>query len=189
IKDGWEYNYDAMSDFKSQMAQNGDNGNFYFIEKFSPGHIHGFKSHSEGVEKEKDNYIKSLKEANVWLKELISSIQAKDPGGLIIIGADHGGYAGFAYTLESLNKTTDTTLVNSIYGAHLSIKWNKAGFDKYDAHLKSSVNLFRVIFSYLAQDDKYLNAIQDNSSYIRLNQPRGLYRYINNEGNVVFEKI
>lgn len=75
-----------------------------------------------------------------------------------------------------------------MFGAHLSIKWNSPRFTEYDANLKSSVNLFRTVFSYLAHDKKYLNFSQDNSSYVRLKQPRELYKYIDDKGNIKFEK-
>ena len=113
-----------------------------------------------------------------------------DPEAIIVIGADHGGFAGFKYTLQSLEKTENPDLVWSVFGAALAIKWNDNNNEsnQYDKDLKSAVNLFRVLFSYLAEDKKYLDHVQDNSSYIHLSKPKGLYRYIDNRGNVVFEE-
>lgn len=189
LKDGLGMSKDVTVDLKEQMIKNGKSGNFYFVEKFSPGHIHTYISDSEGVEKEKDNYIGSLQKANIWLKEIIKHVEENDPDGIIIIGADHGGFAGFKNTLESLYKTDNKRLIHSIYGAHLAIKWNSTLSKGYDSKLTSGVNLFRTVFSFLAEDKRYLEHLQENSSYIRLHEPSGRYKYIDDKGKVVFEEL
>ena len=118
----------------------------------------------------------------------MSHIIKADPEAMIIIGADHGGFAGFDYMSRAFEtRTANPLLVRSIFGAQLAIKWNKPPED-YDRSLNSSVNLFRVVFASLANNKKYLEGIQDNSSYITLESPKGLYRYIDNSGNTIFEK-
>lgn len=188
IRDGWDYDEPLLEDFMS-LTINKDSGNFYFIEKMSPNHIQGFKSNSTGIAGERSKYLSRLEETNEWLKKIIRYIEAKDPDALIIIAADHGGYVGFDYTLQAYEKTTNPELVKSIFGAHLAIKWNNPAYKEYDVNLKSSVNLFRTVFSYLAQDKKYLENLQENSSYVRLNSPNGLYRYINDKGSAIFEEV
>lgn len=188
IKDGWFINKDALADLKQQIGKNGKSGNFYFIEKLTPNHIRIYDAAEGDAAAETKLYLEALKTTNVWLKETVDFIEKNDPDALIIIAADHGGFCGFTHTHATLEKTTDPLLVKSIFGAHLSIKWNNPGFEKYDDGLKSTVNLFRVVFSYLADDGSLLNNLQDNSSYISLEKPSGIYRYINNDGKVVFEK-
>lgn len=192
IKDGWALNYDVFAGLKKRMAEVEKTGNFFFIEKFTPGHIAVYKTAGsnmkEEVEKEKDKYLSAVKEANIWLKDVLAYIQQNDPNAIVVIGADHGGFAGFAYSLQTDTKTTNKTLVNSMFGSLLAIKWNDSRHVEYDTDLKSSVNLYRILFSYLSQDKKYLDNLQDNSSYIHLKEPKGLYRYINDKGEVVFEK-
>lgn len=189
IKDGWADNHNVFEDLKLQMQKAGTTGNFFFLEKFTPGHIHGFEAHSSGAEAEKQSYLEELRKANVWLTEVLTYINKKDPTAIVIVGADHGGFAGFKYTLQALKKTTNPKLVNSIFANALAIKWNDPEAGTYDTELKSSVNLFRTIFSYMAQDKKYIQKQEDNSSYIMLNEPKGLYRYVDQKGNIVFENV
>ena len=102
VKDGWSYERDVFSDLKKQMSQLKESeGNFFFVEKFAPGHIvnHEKKfsgSQKERIEEEKNKYLERIKTVNTWLKEVLTYIKANDPGALIIIGADHGGFVGFA---------------------------------------------------------------------------------------------
>jgi hypothetical protein len=53
----------------------------------------------------------------------------------------------------------------SIFGAKLAIKWNDSKHEEYDANLKTSVNLFRVVFSYLSENKILLKKFQPNISY------------------------
>lgn len=178
---------DVLEDLKKQMAVNGTSGNFYFVEKFLPGHIPTFNADSEGVEKERERHLKKIVKSSVWLKEIIKYIVDKDPNAIVIIGADHGGFIGFSYTQESLKKITDKDLIYSIFGAQLAIKWNNTKAADYDKDLKSGVNLFRTVFSFLASDKKYLDNQENNGSYIQLKQPSGIYKYIDENGKVVCE--
>ncbi|KGO92569.1 hypothetical protein [Flavobacterium subsaxonicum] len=187
IKDGWE----DVKDIDAALAKvikPSESGNFYFIEKMAPGHIHGLKVYSEGVQGEKDFYFDKLKSANIWLTKTIKLIESKDPNALIIIGADHGGFVGLEYTGQSTKKINNPTLVRAVFGAGLAIKWNNPAFTEYDGGLKSSVNLFRTVFAFLAKDKKYLDNLQENGSYINMSDPQGLHRLIDNDGNVVLQR-
>jgi hypothetical protein len=163
-------------------------GNFYFLEKMSPNHIEGFKANSKGIAGEREKYLQRVKETNLWLKRLLTYITSKDPNALIVIAADHGGYVGYDYTMQAYKKTNDKKLAQSIFGAALAIKWNREDFKEYEGGLVSSVNLFTSVFAYLAEDKRPLQHLQENGSYITLTEPAGLYRYINNNGEVVLEK-
>jgi hypothetical protein len=44
---------------------------------------------------------------NDWLKKIVLFITKNDPSGIIVIGADHGGFVGFKYALQAQNKITD----------------------------------------------------------------------------------
>jgi hypothetical protein len=188
LKDGWSVNEEIQPNLKRCMELQNPDGNFYFIEKFSPGHISGIKLHSAGAAAEKKMYLTKLDDANKWLMQTISFIEKADPDALIIIAADHGGFLGFDYTEQSETFTENTHLVNSIFGASLAIRWNNATHTGYDVELKTAVNLFRTVFSFLAQDKKYLNFKQEDGSYLVMKKPAGLYKYINDDGAVVFEK-
>ncbi|RZJ63465.1 MAG: hypothetical protein EOO45_21310 [Flavobacterium sp.] len=187
LKDGFSITRDVIGDFKKQASKNAGQ-NFYFIEKFSPGHIAVYSAYSMGTENEKTAYLERVQEANIWLRDIIGFIEKTDPDALVIIGADHGGFAGFKNTLQCETKTDNPQLVKSIFSAHLAIKWPGGSASGYDNGLKTGVNLFRSVFAFLSEDKGLLKHLQDDGSYIQLNDPQGDYRYIDNNGKVVFEK-
>lgn len=165
FKDGLSCFKEITNEIENQIVLNKETSNFFFIEKFNPGHINPSKIKGGSIEKERLEYLKSLQIANAWLKKTITIIEKNDPNAIIIIGADHGGYVGFEYTSQAQNKITDRKLLNSIFGAKLAIKWNGIHHSEYDAQLKSSVNLFRILFSFLSEDKLLLNNLQPDASY------------------------
>jgi hypothetical protein len=165
FKDGLSCFKEITNEIENQIVLNKETSNFFFIEKFNPGHINPSKIKGGSIEKERLEYLKSLQIANAWLKKTITIIEKNDPNAIIIIGADHGGYVGFEYTSQAQNKITDRKLLNSIFGAKLAIKWNGIHHSEYDAQLKSSVNLFRILFSSLSEDKLLLNNLQPDASY------------------------
>jgi len=182
---------DVKVSLKQYLVEDIDSNNFFFIEFFNPGHIANIKLNSEGKEKEREKWLESLKVAHQNLADLIAIIKEKDPEGLIIIMADHGGFVGMDYTRETYNKTQDRSSIYSVFSSQLSIHWPNNQPPLFDKELKSSVNVFRIIFSYLSQDESYLLNLQENASFvvIRDGAPTGIYKYIDEEGNVVFEKV
>lgn len=165
FKDGLSCFKVITNEIENQIKLNKVTSNFFFIEKFNPGHINPSKVKGSSIEKERQEYLKSLQIANAWLKKTITIIEKNDPNAIIIIGADHAGYVGFEYTSQAQNKITDRKLLNSIFGAKLAIKWNGSQHSDYDAKLKTSVNLFRIVFSYLSENKSLLNNLQPDVSY------------------------
>ena len=163
---------------------------FYFIEFFNPGHIANHKSKSSGAQGEKEKWLESLKVANQTQADLIEIIKKEDPNGLIIILSDHGGYVGLDYSEAMRVKTADRDAIYSIFSSNLSIHWPNNEIPPFDENLKSAVNVFRVLFSYLSEDEKYLDHLQDDGSYILIYEgaPKGAYQYINAEGEITFKK-
>ncbi len=189
IKDGLDMDKDVFADLKVQMKKNGATGNFYFLESFKPSHITSQKGSSTGIEGERTKYLNNIKAANKWLKEVVSYIEANEPNAIIIIGADHGGFAGLPCTMDSLEKITDKDQIYSIFGTQMAIKWNSDISEEYDKELKTGINLFRTVFSFLGRDKKYLEHMENDGSYIHLLNPPGKYKYIDDNGNVVFEAL
>lgn len=185
--DGLSADKDVFADLKARM-KTAKGANFYFVEKFLPTHVTGREDKSKGAEEEARMHMQKLGQAKSWLVAVIDYIAKNDPDGLIIIGADHGGYAGFDHTQQSLSKTTDADLIHSMYGSQLAIKWNNPESAEYDGGLKSGVNLFRTVFSVLAENKDYLKRQEESGSYQDLASPAGVYRYIDDNGKVVFER-
>src|SRR5690606_9637914 len=164
--------------------------NFYFFEKLQPGHISTYKETAGTIEEEKEKYLDKLQNVNEWLQDLINVILENDDQALIIIIADHGGYAGWDYTLQSSVKTQDRDLLYSAFSTKLAIRWNDNNASENMDKVKTNVNLFRVLLSHLSQDDSLLENLQENGSYFIIYEgaPTGIYKVLDNSGKVTFEK-
>lgn len=181
---------DIIQPFKDYMDLYSEGPNFFFLEIFNPGHITNTLTDSKGVEGEREHYIESLQESNKKLTELTKTILENDPEALIVIMADHGGFVGMTHTGESYTKNTNRDFVNSIFTTILAIHWPNDEAPEFDKQLKTSVNLFRILFSYLSENPSYLANLQPDESYIIINfdAPIGTYQYLDADGNVVFKK-
>jgi len=186
---GFEHKKNVLKNLEFAM-NNGASKNFYFIEKILPGHISTYKNGSDGKEIERKDYLDNVEKANRWLEEIIELITTKDSNALIVVVADHAGFVGFEYTREATHKQTDRDLVYSIFSTALAIKWPLPA-SEYDDKLKTNVNLFRVLLSYLAEDTSYLKDMEEDKSYSVIQQgaPFGVYQAISPNGEVVFKMI
>lgn len=186
---GFEMKRDVNKDLEAAIKANTATHNFFFIEKICPGHIANSSASSKGKKQEREDYLESLEAANTWLKELVTLIEQNDPNGLVIIMADHGGYVGLEHSLEARVKQDDRDLVYSIFTSALAIKWPE-DVKANDEQLRTNVNLFRVLFSSLSDDSKYLDHLESDDSYaiIAKGAPFGVYKVINDQGEVSFDK-
>lgn len=181
---------DILDPLKENIEKDSNIPKFFFIEIFNPGHIHGNKSASLGVEGERDLWVESLERANTMLKKTITIIKEKDPNALIILMADHGGFVGFEYTNQIYTKTQDRDLIHSIFSSTLAIHWPNNEAPDFDDSFKSAVNVFRILFSYLGENESYLSHLQDDGSYVVIKKeyPTGIYQYIDSEGEISLKK-
>ena len=181
---------DIVTPLREQLRADNNTPKFFFIEIFSPIHIAGLKAHSKGADGEKEIWKKNLDEANVRLKEVVSEIKTHDPNALIVIMADHGGFVGMDYTLQTYKKTQERDIIYSIFSTKMAVHWPDNSAPEYDALLKTGVNTFRILFAYLSENKSYLDFLERDSSYVILNEdaPQGIYEYINEEGEITFKK-
>jgi hypothetical protein len=191
LSKGFGKHKNLLKDTKAAIKANKSSRNFFFIESMLPSHIVTFYDPSSSAEKEREKYLDRIELANQELREFILFIEEEDPNGIIIIAADHGGYVGLNASSESQVKVDDPLIINSMFASALAIKWPNSEFPKFDNQLNTSVNLFRVLFSFLSNNKSYLDNLQDDKSYIiiRDGAPTGVYEYINEEGETVFKKI
>lgn len=174
---------DVVSPLEQTLKEQLDKPKFVFIEMLKPSHTFGRLS----VAEEKENWITRLKEANKKLIEVVSLIKTHDPNALIMIMADHGGYIGLEeYSIHSFDKTDDRDKIFSIFSANLAIHWPGNIKPDYTKHLKTSVNVFRVLFSYLSKNENYLSHLQPNESYAILKDNK-VYKCIDHKGKVILE--
>ena len=158
----------VFEDLKYAMTLQNKKPKFFFLEKLLPHHV-GFYGTEESILKERKKYFDNIIKVNQWLKKTIDYISHKDQNSIIIVLADHGGWVGLR-SFNDLFSNTDPKLIKSIYSSIAAIKWNGYLKPKYDKDLKTSVNLFRVLFSVLSEDTKYLEYLENDSSYnLRLN--------------------
>jgi len=160
---GFKIHKDVLNDFKKCFEINKKDGQpkFYFIQKLIPGHIH---FDGTGKKAERNLYLDHVKQANIWLKETIDLINTKDPNAIIMIASDHGGFVGLESDPQMFTEK-NKLLVKSIYSNLIAIKWNDTTHNQYDKKLKTNVNLFRILFSYLSEDKSLLNNLENDGSY------------------------
>lgn len=176
-----------QDDLKEVLQQQPTSPRFVFIEKLLPHHIH-YVAQENQIEAERVEYVEKIEEVNDWLMETVGMIEAADPNALIIILADHGGWVGMT-SYPDMFTTEDEDNINSIFSTIAAIKWNGHLQDGYDSELRSTVNLFRVLFANLAKNDSYLQQMEDNSSYNlhRENSYRNsVYKVLDDQGNTTF---
>ncbi|MDN3725185.1 hypothetical protein QRD02_12415 [Aequorivita sp. SDUM287046] len=191
ITTGFNVAKDVSFELETAMASKSDDGNFFFVEIFEPGHISSVKSASKGKEKEREQWLEKREIANAKLEKIINIIIAQDPSALIIIMADHGGFVGLEYTDEFNHKTFGSNIVYSAFGAMLSIRWPNDEVPAESQYLKSSINVFRILFSYVSGNQKYLQHLQGDESYfvLKSGEDPGVYQYVDGNGNVNIKKI
>lgn len=191
ITTGFNVEREVYSDLEAAMTSKNDDGNFFFIEIFEPSHISTTKEASKGKVTEREQWLEKLKIANTKLEKMIKLITEKDPQALIMIMADHGGFVGLDYTRQVYTKTSNPEIIYTTFGAMLVIKWPNGEVPEIDSHLESCVNVFRILFSYLGDQEKYLQQLQEDGSYLILKDGAepGIYEYIDDKGNIVFRKV
>lgn len=191
ITTGFEVKKDVYPDLENAIANKSTEGNFFFIEIFEPGHVSTTQVASKGKDEERRLWLEKLKIANDKIEKIVQHIVENDPEALIMIMADHGGFVGLDYTRQIYHKTTNPDVIHSAFGSILSIRWPHGKAPEIDSNLKSGVNVFRILFSYLAEDDKYLQHLQSDTSYLILKEGAepGIYEYIDAKGNIVFKKV
>ncbi|QQX75520.1 MULTISPECIES: sulfatase-like hydrolase/transferase [Aequorivita] len=181
----------VLEPLKRYLSDSIQTPKFFFIQILKPAHINTTAGSSQGAAVEREKWIERLKESNELMKNLIIEILDKDPQALIILMADHGGFVGLNYTGEGDTKTENIAIKKSIFSTNLTIHWPKNEVPEYDSKLKTPVNVFRILFTYLSGNEKYLQNLQADESYICLTggtEP-GVYKYVDGSGNYVFEKI
>lgn len=117
-------------------------------------------------------------------------IEQYDPDGLVILMADHGGFVGMESTDEAVHKLEDRDKIYSVFSTLFAVKWPNNQSPDFDKSFKTNVNLFRILFSYLSEDESYLNHLQEDASFLQIEENNGesTYKAIDASGNILFEK-
>ncbi len=91
--------------------------------------------------------------------------------------------------LQIREQQKDEQLVRSAFSVQLAIRW-PGEHAAYDPYFKSAINTFRVLFSYLSENRKYLERLQEDASFtiIQDGNLKGIYKVIDEGGGVTFKK-
>jgi hypothetical protein len=191
ISTGYNAEQEIFQPLEESIRKDSLQPKFFFIEIFKPGHVPSRKEKTQGAEIEKGLWIERLHESNATLTRAINIIRENDPNALIMIMADHGGDLGMDYTLQSRRKNLERNWIYSIYSAQLAIHWPDGQAPEFDTKLRTPVNVFRILFSYLAENESYLDYLEEDNSYIIIEEdaPKGVYKCIDPNGKVIFEKV
>jgi len=175
------------NDLKEVLNDKTNKPKFVFIEKLLPHHIHFVKQENQ-IEAERKEYVAKIEEVNLWLRKTVNMINDADPKAIVIVLADHGGWVGMT-SYPDMFTTTDEANIRSIFSSIAAIKWNGHLKDGYDTELRSTVNLFRVLFANLAENTDYLQQMEDNSSYnlhMESWYRNSVYKVLDDKGKTVF---
>jgi Sulfatase len=175
------------NDLKEVLNDKPNKPKFVFVEKLLPHHIH-FVKQEDQIEAERKEYIGKIEDVNLWLIETIDMISEADPNAIVIVLADHGGWVGMT-SYPDMFTTTDEANIRSIFSSVAAIKWNGYLKEGYDTKLRSTVNLFRVLFANLAINDDYLEQMEDNSSYnlhMESWYRKSVYKVLDDRGETVY---
>tara|TARA_R110002072_G_scaffold18623_1_gene69498 strand:+ start:17034 stop:18506 length:1473 start_codon:yes stop_codon:yes gene_type:complete len=188
---GYYKQKDIFEPLQTFMAEEIDQPKYFFLQVFSPGHVEFFEKDTEGIEEERKQYLERLEATNTKLEALINTIVANDPSAIIAILSDHGGYVGFEYMEQIHTKTTNRDLLYSGFSTQMAIRWPEGTKNFYTDQLKTNVNFFRVLFSHLANNPAYLEHLEEDASFVTIQKgaAKGVYKCIDDDGTIVFEKL
>lgn len=189
---GLETKKNILPDLKQILGnKENDRPKFFFIEVFNPKHIDGSNEGKNLVLKKRNQYFENVEKANETIKDMVKNILKNDPRALILIMADHGGYVGMTQMQQGNIKTSDRNKIFSIFSSMLSIHWPNGQEPKFDYKFKTSVNVFRIIFSYLSEDTSYLKHLQEDISYgyITEKTTKGVYELIDENDSITFKTV
>ena len=160
------YNTSPSIDILRKVA-NSKQRQFVYAHFEAPNHANISKVDTLGTcneQAEIEKYASRINNAHSLIDQSIEIIAASDPNAMVIIASDHGGYILNRCALNAPLLTREE--VAERQGAFLAIRWGNGYDGRYDNEIKSSANLFRYIFSYLAGHDKLLvNKPDDDAFY------------------------
>lgn len=130
---------------------------FIYTHSGFPGHSYYYGGCRPN---ELEMFMENLSKANLEMKQDIEKIEENDPGAIIIVAGDHGPY--LTKSCFNTSKQYDISDISRLdiqdrFATFLAIKWPSKEYHKYD-EIVVLQDLFPVIFAYMYQDDKILEA-------------------------------
>lgn len=155
-----------MNRILGENIKSDDTPKFFFIYYLGPGHIDHLAN------KPVEHFLQSKKSkfdaANVAITGFISTILALDKTAIIAISGDHGTFM-YDAPLKSWQElyvyTAEQKKLRTRFGTLGAIRWPSNYDGRYDSLLRSNVNMFRMLFAWLADDDAYAHDRVPDDSY------------------------
>jgi len=156
-------------------AATSSNPYFSFLAPMGTQHSNANKSWDE-LAGFVDEYPARIAKANPTFLELFDWIIENDPEAVVIVYGDHGasryrgienGEGDFNETLAKRGLSAETFALDR-FGTMLAIRFPNGDPSLFEN--TSPVNLFRILFSALAEDPTILETMAPNESYVRRNK-------------------
>ena len=139
---------------------------FVYAHFIIPNHAEYSRVDRKGTCDEKveiQKYGDRLVHANHLITKAVDMIRQSDPGALIVIASDHGPTIFNRCAANSPLLTWEEVVERQ--SVFLAVRWGNDYDGRYDHDIKTSANLFRYIFSYLAGHEKLLQDKPDDDAF------------------------
>ena len=145
-----------------RMAE--QDGQFYYLHDTArPGHSGNSVNDKCDEAREIADYQLRFNKVQGFIHQTIEHVDRLDPEAIIIIASDHGPYILDACTRKPVQLERDHIIERQ--GAFLAIRWGATYDGRFDSEVRSSQNLFRYVFSYLAGNDVLLENAEADHAY------------------------
>ena len=113
-------------------------------------------------------YKKRVAAARLWIENLIDKITARDPSAIIVLASDHGGYV--TSNCWKLSRMPANRLeIEDRISALAAIRWpDDPRAEPYKPLVQTSVSLYPILISYLADDPSLLQYRALDQSYVQI---------------------
>ena len=149
---------------------------FTYIHAQHPGHGWFWHPTSEKWASWRKDFVKRIQVTNGEITSWVQRILTRDPNALIIINGDHGawglGVYGGPIDEEILKDVPNDLIALDHLGVLLAIRWPD-GASRYDRDIRTNVNLFRYIFSYLSESEDILATKVPEHGYLTRGEGKG----------------
>jgi len=155
-----------------------DRSYFFYIKDAVTSHTPSNKTYTWQNSEDgwKDKYKKTVLRENKKVIYMVSKINDIDPEAIVILYGDHGAmlyrgiWSNFGNKID-INEAiyqrrgiTGEHLANDMFGAFFAIKYPDGNTDVYKK--QTLVNVFRILFSQLSENNTLLENMPANESYI-----------------------
>ncbi len=169
-----------------------DMPHFTFIHTRQSGHSSTGKQTYEELTSFRKNYFKRIQIANDTVTNMVKYILTRDPNALIILNADHGawGYGNLSIADRSVfEEIPDDLIARDHLGVLLAIHWPDAP-PNYTQDIRSNVNLFRYIFSYLSESQAFIaTKVRDDGYLIKGRGKDGIVMKVLDDGDLLKQMV